>query len=201
VKKFKMSVYTILISGEVGAGKTTTADALLDAVRKLAPPDTYVTVGQYGDELKRECAERAKVDISLFYSHDGKNTFIESVGMTAGRMLQVVGEEERQRDKNYWIDKLKESKKKELTASGKKKMLLIVGDCRHPNEIDDMRPGLAVRLEGDPGNVRATSTRDLSHPSETSLRDYEWFDLRFDTDTQRTAEIVAVILQQLGPLN
>ena len=40
--------------------------------------------------------------------------------------------------------------------------------------------GTLVRLVGDPGKVRANSTRDLNHISETALDNYQGFDLTYE---------------------
>lgn len=189
-------VYCVLISGRIGAGKTTTVDALQQRLLELVDEaECVVLSGQYADELKRECAERAKKPLALFYSEAGKQTLIESEGVTAGRFLQIVGEEARARDPLHWIKALKR-KQNEAAADGRR-VIMIVGDCRHPNEIDEMRPGVAVLLRGDPGGVRARSTRDLNHISETSLDGYERFDLVLDTDALRTDSVVEAIVARL----
>ena len=55
---------------------------------------------------------------------------------------------------------------------------------RFPNEADAVksRKGLLVRIEGDPAKVRAKSTRDTSHISETALDNYSGFDYTYKND-------------------
>jgi hypothetical protein len=190
-------MFTVLISGELGAGKTTTVNLLTPELTKIVADDVLVMSGNFADELKRECAERAAEPLDTFYTEQGKEKMLKSVGMTAGRLLQVVGEEARQKNPNHWIERLRQRATAEWRASGRARLLLVVGDCRHPNEIDDMKPGLAVRLEGDPGGARARSTRDLNHPSETALRAYEGFDIRINTETTPAKDVVASIVAPL----
>ena len=58
----------------------------------------------------------------------------------------------------------------------------IVTDVRFPNEAKAIkkRKGLLVRVEGDPAKIRENSTRNLSHPSETSLDSWKPWDYMID---------------------
>lgn len=193
-----LRVYTILVAGGLGSGKTTTVDNLLPELRAhLEDDQTHVTEGHFATALKQECAELAKADLQTFYTEQGKQKFLDSVCMTAGRFLQVHGEEKRQADPFHWVNLLKKQIIATAQTVGKSNVIVVVGDCRHPNEIDAMRPGFALRLNGDPGGVRARSNRDLNHPSETALNDYQNFDLVVSTDD---ADIQGVLFVTLNAL-
>jgi hypothetical protein len=181
--KQPIDVFTILISGGLGSGKTTTVDNLLPELKKfLADENVHVMEGHFATVLKKECAEIAEVDVQLFYTQEGKQTFLIKIGKTAGCMLQEYGESKRQKDPNHWVNLLKKQIEDETRAVGKTRAIVVVGDCRHPNEIDNMRPGFSIRLIGDPAGVRARSNRDLNHPSETALDSYTKFDLTINTE-------------------
>ena len=55
----------------------------------------------------------------------------------------------------------------------------IVSDVRFENELRAIkeRGGIVIRLEGDPVGMRARSSRDPNHVSETALDKFEDFDL------------------------
>lgn len=193
-----VEVYTILVAGGLGSGKTTTVDNLLPELRQYLTDDqTHVMEGHFATALKQECAKMAKVDLQTFYTEQGKQQFLHSIGMTAGRFLQVHGEAKRQADPFHWVNLLKKQIVATAQAAGKSRVIVVVGDCRHPNEIDAMRPGFALRLNGDPGGVRARSNRDLNHPSETALNDYQKFDLVVSTDDTDVQGVLLVTLNAL----
>jgi len=190
--------YAILISGELGSGKTTTQNGLLRAISLALPENTVVFAVDFANELKAECALRAGVSTNVFYTEEGKKAFYPAVNMTGRELLQRVGEEARQKDPAHWIKRVQAriTRARELTQSPN--VLLIVGDCRHPNEVDLMRPGFAVRLEGDPKGVRARSTADLTHISERAMDSYESFDMKINTNEVPEAEVVKKIMRRLA---
>lgn len=51
----------------------------------------------------------------------------------------------------------------------------VITDLRFPEEVDVIlkNGGFLIRMEGDPKGVRARSTRDPNHPSETALDSYK----------------------------
>lgn len=186
------ATFSVLISGKAYSGKTTTVECLrplLETLSDHTDGEIFLFVGNFADVLKEQCAKRAGVDLQLFYSQAGKNTMLPApFNMTAGRFLQVYGESERERDPTVWVDHLLAKAWAAFSKSvGARYLLMLIGDCRHPNEIDSLRrsqrEGLSVRLFGDPSASAALSTRDMNHISETALDDYDHFDLEIDTDT------------------
>jgi hypothetical protein len=185
----------------MGSGKTTTQKLLYDDLRKLLPTKLIISVN-FADALKRECALLAGVPIDQFNTEEGKNKILPDIGLTGRQLLQKVGEARRQQNPSYWIDLVHTQVKNELAACNKDRsfqsdeMVVIVGDCRHVNEIEQMRPGLAVRLIGDPAKLRTTPINS-THISETALDKYEDFDMKIDTDTCSKEMVVAAIERQL----
>lgn len=189
--------YNILISGRLGSGKTTTQRGLVEAIAGHLGENTIVMAVNFADELKNECALHAGVPQDTFYSEEGKKTYLPLVQMTGRELLQRVGEEARQRNPAHWIERVQERVARVRAEQPNANVLVVVGDCRHPNEVDLMRPGLAVRLEGDPADVRLYTTANLSHASETSMDAYEDFDMRVNTDVSKPNEVVQAILTRL----
>lgn len=201
---------SVLISGELGSGKTTTMNVVTEALRARLADDTrwVVTNGNFADELKRECAEASGAPLELFYTTEGKNTILHTDaahsfagnGMTAGNFLQVHAEACRQNDSDCWARRLWRSKMLEAERA-QKHVFLIVGDCRHENEIrwaaTMSKKSLTVRLCGDPGGVRAASTRNLNHISERALDAYDKWDLIVDTNTTPPGAVCAGVLRLL----
>jgi len=202
LQRMPEAMFSVLISGKAYSGKTTTAENLL-AFMQIIPRQTkgeiFLFVGNFGDVLKEQCAKKVGVDVQLFYTQAGKNTMLpEPFNMTAGRFLQVYGESERQRDPEIWVDHLLDKARTAFTASDAKYLLMLIGDCRHPNEIDLLRrtrnDGIAVRLRGDPSGAATTTTRDMNHISEIGLDDYTNFDMLFDTNVTPALDITRQIL-------
>lgn len=189
--------YAILISGQLGSGKTTLQQALFTDLSARLPTDIVVKMYNFADELKRECAERAGVPAATFYTEEGKKQFFSALGMTGRELLQSVGEEARQRDALHWVDRVRCGIARAAAERGVRGVLAVVGDCRHPNEVEFMRPGLAVRLMGDPGGVRARSSADLTHVSETAMNAYQGFDALINTDLVQPDKAVEIVLRRL----
>jgi hypothetical protein len=198
--KPKREIYFVLISGELGSGKTTTQTALYKELTERFTSTTHVISINFADELKRECAVRAGVDQSVFYTEAGKREYYESVNMTGRELLQSVGEEARQFHHAFWINKAKQTLSTIVSLSESERFVVIIGDCHHPNEVELLRPGMSVRLQGDPGGVRAQSDADLTHVSERALDGYKHFDMIVDTETQRPNAIVECIINKLSVL-
>lgn len=176
------------LSGKIGSGKTTLADLLIAA----AGGDGVCC--NFADALKREVANEFGVPLGRCYAQEEKNRAIsDTIPLTIGEALQNVGAQRRAEVPSYWLDRLGESVA-ELDAR-----LVIVGDVRHTNEAEWVRErgGLLVRLNGDPGGVRAASKRDLQHRSETELDAYQHFDVTFDTNNTAADACAGVVFAML----
>ncbi|TGE29803.1 deoxynucleotide monophosphate kinase family protein [Hymenobacter metallicola] len=180
------------LSGRRGSGKDTVAnlikyltlqqdypgvwaDQSLDFF--LSNAHTWVspyTCRSFAGKLKKFAQElTGHMDV---YSQAGKTTFLSEWGMTVGELLQKLGTDAI-RDglhKDAWI--------LACFAGMEEDQKYIITDCRFPNEAEAIRArgGLLLRIEGDPLKQQGDGTRDDSHPSETALDDYPYFDAIID---------------------
>lgn len=178
------------LSGKIGSGKTTLADAL------IAKSEGAVCCN-FGDALKREVAAQFDIPVERCYSQEEKNRAIsETNTLTIGEALQQVGAARRAEQPEYWLERLDEY----IAALPSTCKLVVVGDVRHVNEARwvSNRGGLLVRLNGDPAGVRAASKRDLMHKSETDLDDYAEFDVVCDTDSMDADAVVEAVDKALS---
>lgn len=166
LKKYRL----IGISGKIGSGKTTLSQYLQT---------------KYPDLKKRSFAERvrevlsivANIPVEKTRTSEDKNVYLPEWEKTVGEMLQSIGTDAFR--KEVHIDTWVISLFSEYTETD-----WIIDDVRYVNEADGIRKhgGILIRLEGDPGNIRDNSSRDLNHESETALDDYKHFDVVINTD-------------------
>lgn len=153
-------------SGKIGSGKDSLANLIVINSKKK------IEVKKFADNLKIICSVISGRPIEDMYSSDGKNKFIPEFQMTVGEMQQKIGTEvfRDNFDQNVWV--------KSLFASYTPDQIWIITDVRFQNEAEYIKRvgGIIIRIEGDPAKIRLNSTRNLNHPSETSLDDYEHFD-------------------------
>lgn len=191
-KCIKYRVLVCGISGQIGSGKTTLCDSLVKLVGAKS-----ALVRNFGDRLKEEIAFHLNDDVQQFYTHEGKNEMVPLYGMTRGTMLQKWGDAIRGVHPMAWIFAVHawvEDQIDKRIADGSLgtqlghlpcNLLILLGDARMPNElewIEEQCAGLAIRLFGDPAGVRAKSTRDLTHISETALDNYTGFKIQINTN-------------------
>lgn len=172
------------VSGKIGSGKTTLCEYI---VRQHGT----CLVRNFADRLKEEVAMHLDIDLSLCYSHDGKNTPLPEYGdgMTIGTFLQKWGTMLRELHPDIWINAVQSWLRQQIAARSPdddddEKLIVLIGDVRFPNEVAWIKRigGFVVRLEGDPGGIRARSSRDLAHVSETALDAYTAWDAVLYTD-------------------
>jgi hypothetical protein len=154
------------ISGKIGAGKDTFADLILGW-------DTSYRKKAFAEMLKTMSAMVTGTPIELQYTQEGKNTFIESLGMTIGDVQQKLGNGLRDTlHKDLWVI----TRFADYTDDDD----WIISDMRYKNEAQIIRDkgGFLIRMEGDPGKVNANTKRDKTHKSEIDLDDWTDWDYR-----------------------
>lgn len=159
------------ISGKIGSGKDTLADMII----KLSP--TFEKKS-YAYKLKKTGSFLTGTEENLWFTQEGKNVYLPDWEMTIGQFQQKLGTEAVRcgLHNEGWIIS--------LFADLKFDSHWVVPDMRFKNEADAIlkRGGVTVRINGDPAKVRANSSRDLSHPSEIDLDDYNNFHFVYDNN-------------------
>jgi len=187
------NVIVVGVSGKIGSGKTCLAEGLQKRF-------TRVLLRNFADRLKEEVALHLEIDVAVCHTHEGKNTHLPQYNMTVGEFLQHWGTKLRDVHEEIWVLALQSFVEARIAEKpSAEPLIVVVGDVRFPNELDWVRRigGLSVRLTGDPQQERAKSKRNMQHPSETSLDQFEAdgkFDILVDTernDRQTTLQIVA----------
>lgn len=176
---------TILgISGHIGSGKDTTAKIIWEIFNDKSNGAVQL---RFADALKSSVA--AIVDEILVdrdFTHEQKNKIVPAYGKTIGTMLQEVGVHMRKLDEDFWVKSAFAKMDNPFCDT------YIISDVRFENECMAIKKagGIIIRLEGDPGDVRKNSTRDLTHISETALDGrYDLFDMVIDTDKTNPDQI------------
>lgn len=149
----------ITISGKAGHGKDTVATMMKEQLQDNL--GLNVLIAHYADLVKHVC--------KTFFEWDG-------IKDQRGRsVLQYVGTDVvRAQDQNYWVDFIADM----LTFFNDEWDVVLIPDCRFPNEIDRLRrrgfnvTSLIVRR---PDFDNGLTDTQKSHPSETSI-DYMDFD-------------------------
>lgn len=156
------------ISGKLGSGKDYVTDFLINEISQKynIVPDHR----KFAEKVKEITAIVTNKPLETMYTHEGKNAVIAAFNTTAGRMQQIIGTEIfRAYDTDFWI--------KATMSDYEPNMSIIVSDVRFKNEADYILNlgGILIRLNGDPMDIRKNTTRDINHPSECNLDDYDKF--------------------------
>ena len=153
------------ISGKIGSGKDSLADLIIKHNNQFEKKS-------YAYKLKKIGSLLTGTEESLWFTQEGKNIYLPEWNMTIGRFQQLLGTEAMRvgLHPNTWIIS--------LFADLKEDSKWVITDVRFKNEAYAVkeRGGFLIRIEGDPAKVRANSTRDMSHPSETDLDDFTGWD-------------------------
>lgn len=181
------------ISGPIGSGKDTLATYLYEQFRQRLMND--VQVKSFALKLKMIVAMLTGETLNNCLSQEGKNKLIPAFGMTIGQMQQKIGGGLRETcHRDIWAkallsdyhpkDETEHPGTIDLKWDPKSLPTWIISDLRYPNEAAIIKSlgGILIRLEGDPAQVRANSTRDLNHRSETALNDYLHFDFQYTNE-------------------
>ena len=159
------------LSGKLGSGKDTVADIISDYI--------LIERKSFAYKVKQITAILTGTTIEQNLTREGKNIFIPAWKMTLGEMQQKVGTEciRDTLNQDAWVIALFA----DINNDGRH---YVITDARFENEANaiKMRGGILIRINGDPANIRRDSTRDLNHPSETSLDSYPHFDYVIDNN-------------------
>jgi nucleoside-triphosphatase THEP1 len=177
----------VLISGKQGSGKTTLSKNLTELFTKQG-----LTVANI------------KFADVLYELHDTIWGVMNKYGRTLaakkdGPLLQLLGTEwgRNTLSQNVWVEI---AQFRAAQAFKDPNTVVIVDDCRFPNELESFDSALKVRLEApsDVRKLRCEAWRDNGHhQSETALDDVPGFDLYYRTDSVSSLDIAKDIRQQL----
>jgi len=188
-------IFVVGISGKQGSGKTTLAKGLLSQVR---------------------CGHHVKFADPLYDMHEAIRGVLSKYGKELaakdGKLLQLLGTEwgRNTQGENIWVD-LTFNRIQQIAAKGEP-ALIVVDDCRFPNELSMFRDVafcedvgvLTVRLECDESKrkVRAEGWRDTTnHPSETALDGYEnGFDMVVDASELNAEAVLSAVVGCIGDM-
>ena len=158
------------ISGKIGSGKDFYADYLIEKIFKEY--NIYPDHRKFAEKVKLVTSVITDIPEKQMYTHDGKEIYLESFGKTVGEMQQIIGTDIfRAYDNDFWV--------KATLNDYEPDQCVIVSDVRFTNEANYIKNlgGILIRLDGDPMYIRKNSKRDMTHPSECDLDNYEEFDI------------------------
>lgn len=165
----------VLISGKQGSGKTTMGKLLVDRLSRRGIPAENIMLTKFAEPLYKlhDEVQGAAYRLGL----------IPEVKAKDGKLLQLLGTEwiRNTIDPDAWMKYIKRKSESFFCQGGDR--IVIVDDCRFPNELESFPDAYAIRLEcPEPiRKARTESWRDnTDHPSETAL-DSHGFDLFVDT--------------------
>jgi len=171
------------ISGHLGSGKDLFAEML--AMISKVPVERHAFADKVRDvtelitgQKMKKIHEAGKPFYNPIYNYtqEDKNIYLPMWNKTIGQCLQLIGTDvfRNNFDEDTWVKTLFSTVGKDCIERGN---LLVVTDLRFPNEASAIleRGGIVIRMEGDPMDIRKNTTRDLNHPSETSLDNYDKF--------------------------
>lgn len=159
------------ISGKIGSGKTTLSQYLQNYYPRLQKVS-------FAENLRKVVSILTGIPIEKTRSAKDKEVYLSEWGKTVGELLQLIGTEGiRSVNSKAWVISLFSTYNPFIDC-------WIIDDVRFVEEADYIKKmgGKLIRLEGDPGNILSSCTRDLTHGSEMSLDDYDDFDLKINTN-------------------
>ena len=162
------------ISGKFAVGKDELCSHILNYLEKHGRKSSHL---KFADPLKKACAIIGGTRLEDNYSIEGKEKMVEGLGMSIGRMQQVVGTILREHlHPDVWVLPVIQFYKNNPDT------ICVVSDCRFKNEANLIKKfgGVLIRLNREKRPV--ISGRDPNHISETDLDDYEGFDLIIDNN-------------------
>lgn len=165
----------VLLSGKQGSGKTTLQKSLVE--KWFQVHGRQPTVVNFADILY----EMHNAVLTILHQYWPNRKLVKD-----GPLLQMLGTDWGRNtiDENIWVKILQN---KVSFTTFKPNDLVVVGDCRFPNEFDAFPGALRVRLNAPEGvrKERVSMWRENSnHASETGLDEYDKqgkFDIYLDT--------------------
>lgn len=184
--------HLVCFSGKIGSGKSMAAKYLIENA-----PEYHFEEKFFAYNVKLIASIISGMPMSVMLDSAGKNIQMKQYrNMTVGQLQQFIGTDlfREHFDDEVWIKSM-------FAAYDPAVHDWAVSDVRFKNEADYCREmgGILVRLEGDPMGVRAASTRDHSHKSETDLDDYKHFDIIVHTEPgdDKLRQMTAIIRSML----
>lgn len=178
---------------------------VVDLIRSSNTQNEAVEKTILSMSIKRE---KAIDTVSYIYQAAKNDALLNAYSRTPEmrKALQYWGTEvRREQDENYWVKKALKSVY-ELLSEGKS---VYITDARFPNEIINSSCAHAKtirldvsyeeqerRIQGRDGIKVSEEARN--HPSETSLDNYNEFDVRVLTDNRTPDEVVQYILSKIS---
>jgi len=176
------------ISGKLASGKDTISEMIADILN--IPVEKYTFSKKLKDIVSILTGEEMQKIKNLPYANtiydytrEQKNKFLPIWNKTLGEYLQQLGTDVMRKHFDYdiWIKSLFETDGKQCLNRGN---IMTIPDVRFVNEADEIikRGGLLIRVNGDPLKIRANTSRDVNHISETALDYYNNFNYVVDND-------------------
>jgi len=162
------------VSGKIGSGKDTFADILIEHMKS----EYNITFEnkKYAYNLKKIVSILTGLPMEDVFSREGKLKFLPEWNMTVGEMQQKLGTEAIRNNihQDAWV--------LSLFGTYDESKYWVITDVRFKNEakIIKEKGGIIVRLNGDPMKSKTNDNRNMEHPSEIELDDYDGFDYVFD---------------------
>lgn len=157
------------VHGQLGSGK----DTVSNFIQKEFPEYNFVRRA-FAYDVKKTVSLITGVSMETILTRKGKQIYVESFGKTIGEMLQLVGDQLRNFNKNVWIYSLFNKEDEDTN--------IIVTDVRYINEANYIKDngGILIKIYGDPVGANVNDSRDLTHVSETELDGYDKWDIIFE---------------------
>lgn len=185
----------VALSGKIGSGKSFAASYIIKNMPEFSFEEKF-----FAYNVKLIASIISGLPMEDMLSEQGKNKELALYNnITVGKLQQVIGTDLFRAgfDDMVWVKSLFASYNPGFDN-------WVVSDVRFKNEANYVKKmgGLLVRLEGDPDGVRARSTRDMSHPSETDLDDYADFDVIVRTvkGTKKMEHLIEILREMLHNL-
>ena len=162
------------ISGKLGSGKSSLA-----AYLSLHSVHANIERRSFAEKLREVLSLMTNIPVAQTRSTEQKEYVVPGWDKSVGQLLQDMGEGMRSTaHPDAWVLAL-------FAYFEPSQSHWIIDDVRFPNEADAIRRhgGLLIRLEGDPSGMRENTRRNLLHPSEVALDDYDdGFDAVINTE-------------------